>query len=325
MLQKNNPSSPASDEQQGFRAPPFLTARSLDYNLWMRLRRPRPLLALRYLCLAPALLPLSFFVSAQKSPTPPAGRILLLPRTIVSGDRATLAVLDTNGRLTPNAAVKFSNGDRLTTDKTGRALFAAPLTPGTIFGSIVGREGRVPVTILPQGESAPTAIQVESIPKIASLSDRFEITGQGFCGDADANQITISGDPAFVLASSPSSVVILPPPDLPPGRASVDISCAKRNGPPLEVVFVALSLEADSSPIAPGVLRRLTVHVRGTRDKVTLEAKNLAPDIAELTGGNPQKASSSGGVENMAHFDVVGRKRGSFLISIRLLNIPTTQ
>jgi hypothetical protein len=294
----------------------------------MRSRRPQSLLVLRYLSLAPALLPLFFSALPQNPPAPPqssqAGRILLLPRTIISGDRATLAVLDINGRLTPNAAIKFSNGDRLITDKTGRALFVAPLTPGTIFGSLVGREGRVPVTILPQAESAPNAIEVDSIPKIASLSDRFEITGRGFCGDADANQITISGDPAFVLASSPASVVILPPPDLPPGRASVDISCAKRYGPPLEVVFVVLSLEADSSPIAPGVLRRLTVHVRGTRDKVTLEAKNLAPDIAELSGGgNPQKASSSGGAENIAHFDVVGRKRGSFLISIRLLNAAT--
>jgi hypothetical protein len=292
----------------------------LDYNLSMHFRRPPSLFVLRCLCLAAALVPLFFSTSAQKPPPPSAGRILLLPRTIVSGDRATLAVLDVNGRLTPGAAVSFSNGDRLTTDATGRALFVAPLTPGVIFGSIASREGRIPITILPPGETAASTIQVESIPKIASITDRFEIAGQGFCGDADANQITVSGDPAFVLASSPTSLVLLPPADLQPGRASVDISCAKRNGPPLEVVFVALTLEADSSPLAPGVRRQLTVHVRGTTSKVTLEAKNLAPDIAELLGGNPLKSSSSGGAENFAHFEVVGRKRGSFLVSIRLLN-----
>jgi hypothetical protein len=286
----------------------------------MPFRRPPSLLVLRRLCLLAAFLPPLFSTSAQKPPLPAAGRILLLPRTIVSGDRATLAVLDVNGRLTPSAAVRFSNGDRLTTDATGRALFVAPLTPGVIFGSIAGHEGRVPVTILPPGETAASAIQVESIPKIASITDRFEITGRGFCGDADANQIAISGNPALVLASSPTSLVVLPPADLQPGRASVDISCAKRNGPPLEVVFVVLTLEADSSPLAPGVLRRLTVHVRGTTSKVTLEAKNLAPDIAELLGGNPLKASSSGGAENLAHFEVVGHKRGSFLVSIRLLS-----
>jgi hypothetical protein len=286
----------------------------------MLFRRALSLLVLGRLGLLAAFLPLFLSTSAQKPPAPFAGRILLLPRTIVSGDRATLAVLDINGRLTPSVAVSFSNGDRLTTDATGRALFVAPLTPGVIFGSIAGHEGRVPVTILPPGETAASAIQVASIPKIASITDRFEITGRGFCGDADANQITISGDPALVLASSPTSLVVLPPADLEPGRASVDISCAKRNGPPLEVVFVVLTLEADASPLAPGVLRRLTVHVRGTTSKVTLEAKNLAPDIAALLGGNPLRASTSGGAENLAHFDVVGQKRGSFLVSIRLLS-----
>lgn len=286
----------------------------------MLFRCPPSLFVLRCSSLAAALVLLFFSASAQKPPPVSAGRILLLPRTIVSGDRATLAVLDVNGRLTPGAAVSFSNGDRLTADATGRALFVAPLTPGVIFGSIVGRAGRVPVKILSPSEATTASMQVDSIPQIASISDRFEITGRGFCGDADANQITVSGNPAFILASSPTSLVVLPPPDLQPGRASVDISCAKRYGPPLEVVFVALILEADSSPIAPGVLRRLSVRVRGTTSKVTLEATNLAPEIAELSGGNPLRVSSSGGGQNFAHFEVIGRKRGSFLVSIRLLN-----
>ena len=287
----------------------------------MFLRRPSRFI-LRTLCLATSFLLLFFSASAQKPPSPSAGRTLVLPRTIISGDRATLAVLDASGRLTSGAVVTFSNGDRLTTDATGRALFVAPLNPGVILGSIAGRAGRTPVAILSPSETTANSIHVDSIPQIASITDRFEITGQGFCGDADANQITVSGGSAFVLASSRTSLVVLPPADLQPGRASVDISCAKRYGPPLEVVFVALSLEADSSPLAPGVHRQLTVRVSGTRDKVTLEARNLAPDIAELTGGNPLQSSSSGGWENMAHFEIVGRKRGSFQISIRML--PST-
>jgi hypothetical protein len=87
--------------------------------------------------------------SAQQSaPAASGARILLLPRRIVSGERATLAVLDVNGRLTPSVTVNFSNGDRLTTDATGRALFVAPLNPGVIFGSIAGRTGRVATAIL---------------------------------------------------------------------------------------------------------------------------------------------------------------------------------
>src|SRR5262249_2414652 len=38
---------------------------------------------------------------AQQVPPASAARILLVPRRMISGERATLAVLDVNGRLTP--------------------------------------------------------------------------------------------------------------------------------------------------------------------------------------------------------------------------------
>jgi len=296
----------------------FLDVLALDYNHKMSLRRRPSFVGLCCTLLAATPFFSFFAVFAQQKP-PSKGRTLLLPHTIVSGERATLAVLDANGRLTPGANVIFSNGDRLTTDKTGRALFVAPLDLGVIFASLAGREARVAASVLSRAENLKSAMDVTAIPRIASLSDRLEIEGHGFCGGADGNEITIAGAPAFVLASSPTSLIVMPPADLVPGRASVDLSCAKHNGPPLEVVFVALDLEADSSPLTPGVHRVLTVHVRGTREKVSLEAKNLAPDIAELVGGNPLRVSSSGGRDNLAHYEIIGRKRGSFLISIRLL------
>jgi hypothetical protein len=255
----------------------------------------------------------------QSTPAASGARILLLPRRIVSGERATLAVLDVNGRLTPGVTVNFSNGDRFTTDATGRALFVAPLNPGVIFGSIAGRTGRVATTILSAGNAASTSIEVSSAPRVASLTDRFEIFGKSFCGDAGANQVTIEWQPAIVLASSPTALVVLPPPDLQAGGAAVQVSCAKRQSAAFSVTFVGLELEADSSPLKPGEHRALTVRVRGTTAKITLEARNLAPEIAELSGGNPVRKSSSGGTENLAKFEVLGRKNGSFLISIRLV------
>ncbi len=258
--------------------------------------------------------------NAQQSPPAASGaRILLLPRRIVSGERATLAVLDVNGRLTPGVTVNFSNGDRFTTDATGRALFVAPLNPGVIFGSIAGRTGRVATAILSPSEATSASMEVSSAPRVASLTDRFEIFGKSFCGDADANQVTIAGQPALVLASSPVALVVLPPPDQKPGGAAVEVSCAKRQSPPFSLTLVGLELEADSSPLKPGEHRALTVRVRGTEAKIALEARNLAPEIAELSGGNPVRASSSGSTENLVKFEVVGRKNGSFLISIRLV------
>jgi hypothetical protein len=280
----------------------------------MHSRRPRLLFA--------ALMCLTFPASVAAQQTAPAAsgaRILLLPRRIVSGERATLAVLDVNGRLTPGVTVNFSNGDRYTTDVTGRALFVAPLNPGVIFGSIAGRTGRVASAILSPSEAASASIEISSVPRAASLTDRFEFFGKSFCGDADANQVMIAGQPAFVLASSPTALVVLPPPDLRAGGAAVDVSCAKRQSAPFSITFVGLELEADSSPLKPDEHRALRVRVRGTTAKIALEARNLAPDIAELTGGNPVRASSGGGAENFAKFEVVGRKNGSFLISIRLV------
>jgi hypothetical protein len=267
--------------------------------------------------LAPAL-------AAQQTPLAPpapvAARILLLPRRIVSGERATLAVLDTNGRLTPGVTIYFSNGDHLRTDATGRALFVAPLDPGVISGSIEGRPGRVSSMILTATEASAPAMEISRAPQVASLTDRFEVFGKGFCGDADANQVTVGNHGALVLASSPLALTVLPPTELEPGPAKVAVSCAKHDAPEFSVVFVGLELEADSSPLKRGEHRTLTVRVRGTAEKVSLEARNLAPDIAELVGGNPLRRLSSGGdEENVAPFEVVGKKNGTFLISIRLV------
>src|SRR5258705_13225276 len=109
-----------------------------------------------------------FAPGANPQRFPPAAsgaRMLLLPRRIVSGERATLAVLDVNGRLTPGVTVSFSNGDRLTTDATGRALFVAPLNPGVIFGSIAGRTGRVATAVLTPEEAASGAIEISGAPR----------------------------------------------------------------------------------------------------------------------------------------------------------------
>jgi hypothetical protein len=256
---------------------------------------------------------------AQQPPPASAARMLLLPRKIVSGEHSTLAVLDVNGRLTPGVRVDFSNGDRVTTDATGRALFVAPLNPGVISAVLAGHPGRVYTTILNPTEASSPSIDISAAPRVASLSDRFELAGRSFCGDADANKVTLGGLPALVLASSPTSLVVLPPPELQPGDASVVVSCGKNDSEPFSIHFVELTLDANSSPLGPGDHRTLTVRVRGTTAKIALEARNLAPEIADLVGGNPTRVSSTGGAENTARFQLTGKRHGNFVVSIRLL------
>lgn len=289
----------------------------VDYNLPMRGSRSSCALALLLASLGVAAA--AWRAQAQDPPPASGARILLVPRQVVSGEHATLAVLDFNGRLTPGVTVQFSNGDKLKTDATGRALFVAPLNPGVLFATIAGRSGRVATAVLTPQESATDSLVIRGVPRVASLSDRFELAGRGFCGDADANHVTIGGQDGLVLASSPASLVVLPPEGATPGVAQVQVACAKRSAEPFSMLFVSMQLQADNSPIKAQEHRTLAVRVRGTAEKISLEARNLAPEVAELVGGPIARHASSGGAENTAQFEVTGKKQGSFLISIRLV------
>ena len=288
----------------------------LHYNPVVGIRqkvREKAILVATALCFAAS------FCGAQQAPLASGARILLLPRKLVTGERATLAVLDVNGKLTPDAHIEFSNGDKLSTDATGRAAFVAPLTPGQFFGSIQGRSGRVASTIVSPVDVPSNSLEVASAPRVASLSDRFELLGHGFCGDADANHVTISGAPGLVLASSPAYLAVIAPLDMNPGPAQVRVQCGQKSSAEFTVVFVTLELEAKTSSLAPGEHRVLLVRVRGTTTKINLEARNLAPEIAELNGGTTVRSVSTGGSNNTASFELRGKQHGNFIISIRLL------
>jgi len=272
-----------------------------------------PLLLAFLLTLIPA-------TGAQEAPAASAARILLLPRKVVSGERATLAVLDVSGRLTPGVTVEFTDGDKLTTDTTGRALFVAPLNAEKLYASIQGRPGRVSSTIVSAAEAPSNTLEVSLVPRIASLNDRLEIGGHGFCGVADANHVTFDDKPGFVLAASPAYLAVLPPADMNPGPSQVQVVCGQKTVQPFIVILVALELEASNAPLAPGEHRTLTVHVKGSTVKVSLEARNLAPSIADLQGGAAVRAQSTGGPDNAAKFELVGKQHGNFVISIRLLS-----
>jgi hypothetical protein len=198
----------------------------------------------------------------------------------------------------------------------------APLNAGVIFGSLPGRAGKVSATILTMVEASAPSLRVTRAPRIASVSDRFELAGNKFCGDADSNQVMMDGKQAIVLASSPVSLTVLAPLEQGNGTVNVKVSCGRESAPEFPITLVSLELKADSAPMAPGEKRVLTVQIRGSAARVALEARNLAPEVASVGEKNSIRATSSGGAENIARFELLGKKRGNFLISIRL--IPST-
>ncbi len=259
---------------------------------------------------------------AQKPPSAPAAsaaRIIVVPRRLVAGAPATLAVLDVQGQLTPGVALEFTGGARVTTDQTGRAIFTAPAMPGVVFVQFAGRPGKVSTVVLPAPENPSTELRVTSYPRVAAIADRFEITGRGFHGEADANRATVGGRLALILAASPVSLVIFPSPEVATGATKLQVETAGQKTGELPMTLVSLSLSATSARLEPGEHQKLSVEVQGSPERLMIEARNLAPELAELPRGNPLRMVTSGGEKNSAQFEVVGRKAGDFLISIRLV------
>jgi hypothetical protein len=257
--------------------------------------------------------------AGKVSPKPPAGKTILLPRQMIAGEKATLAVLDSQGRLTPGAVVEFSTGGRATTDSTGRAVFIAP-PPGVLLAHLAGRPGNVPAVILPGTQSGPAGLRVTSYPRVVSLTDRFEVLGSGFQGEATANRAALSGKEALVVAASPIALTLIPSPDLAWGPAQFTVNSSGRTVGPLPLTLVSLELSADKDRLAADESGTLTVRVRGSSQRLTVEIRNLSPDLVALASGTVQQLTTSGGADNTARVKLRGVRPGDFSISVRLVH-----
>src|ERR1700730_5783654 len=63
---------------------------------------------------------------------------IVLPPRLVAGQPATLAVLGVDGRLADGITVELGKGQRVKTDKTGRAFFTAPTDALVLIASAAG-------------------------------------------------------------------------------------------------------------------------------------------------------------------------------------------
>src|SRR5712692_10443059 len=252
---------------------------------------------------------------ARVSPKSSAGKTILLPTQMVAGTKATLAVLDSQGRVAPGVVVEFTGGARVTTDCTGRAVFMAP-APGVLLAHLAGQTGNVPAVVL------PAALRVTSYPRVISLSDRFEVSGNGFQGDAGANRVTIGGKPALVVAASTIALVVIPAPGLDAGPAQFTVESEGRSSGPLPVTLVALELSASKERLAAKESGVLTVRVRGSSERLIVEVRNLSPDLVALASGAVQQLTTSGGEDNTAQVKMRGVRPGDFSISARLVPQP---
>jgi hypothetical protein len=254
---------------------------------------------------------------------PPAGATIVLPQRLIAAQPATLAVLGPDGRLLPGAEVEFSGGVRMAADETGRVVFRAPRQPGVFFVKLAGGTASASATVAAAPETPADAVQVLRLPRVIPTNEKFEVSGSGFRGEADANQVQLGGKPAVVLAASPAALVVIPPADCAPGPAQFQVDVDGRSSGALPVRVVVLELVVDKDRLTQGENAQLRIRVRGSEERLTVEARNLAPDVLRLRDGDVQRVTTRGGPDNEASLRVEGVRPGDYSISLRLVRSVT--
>jgi len=205
------------------------------------------------------------------------------------------------------------------TDATGRAAFTAPPDAGVLLAHLPGLPVSGSTTIILPPPNASDGVQIFDYPRLITVTDRFSVDGFGFRGDADGNRAMLGGRPALVLAASPVALVLLPGPGVPEGPAQLWIEVGGRS-PGLEpVTLVSLHVTATQKQLAQGEKGKLIVRVRGTDQRLEIEARNLTAQIIQLPRGNLQRVTSTGGAFNHAEIEMLGLQPGDFSVSARLV------
>lgn len=262
---------------------------------------------------------------------PESGRsnTIVLPQRLVAGQPATLAVLGPDGRLLPGAEVEFSGEVHRTTDSTGRATFQAPRQPGVMLVRLADDGATASAIVDAPAPSPPDGVQVHQLPRVALLNEKFHVSGTGFRGEADANQVRLGDQPAVVLAASPVSLVVIPGPGCTPGPAQFLLEVDGRSPGPLPIRLVALELVLDQPRLAAGERASLRVRAVGTDELLVIEARNLTPGVVRLVDGDVQRVTTRGGADNVASLRVEGVRPGDYSVSLRLIRsasgLPDTE
>lgn len=242
---------------------------------------------------------------------------IVLPSKVIAGRPATLAVLGVDGRLAPGVTVDLGNGQRVTTDRTGRAVFNVPPSGSMLLAKAPGASTAALIDQHPD----PNPQKALEVPGVFSLRDPVSICGPEFRGDADGNHVRINGEASLVMAASPECLSVLPAEKLEPGTGQISV-IANGSQWAAQAKLVSLAADPPDPPLAPDKKGRLSVRVKGSEEKLPVIVENQTPGVVRFLKGDVQRLLTTGGSNNSAEVVVEAVRSGNFLFNARLLTVP---
>jgi hypothetical protein len=242
---------------------------------------------------------------------------IVLPPKLVAGQPATLAVLGVDGRLAEGITVDVGKGQRVKTDKSGRAFFTAPTDAQVLIATASGDSAAA----LIDAPTTSTGEQGAIVAPVVSQVDRFSVCGGGFRGDVDANRVSINSERAFVLASSPECIVVLASPRALPGPAKLFIQTPGAQWT-AATTLASLHFDPPLPPLVPEKRSTLALHVQGTDQALRVWVENQTPGVLRFLRGDRQEVLTSGGTQNSAEIEVQAVATGDFSFHGRILASP---
>ncbi|HVB07788.1 MAG TPA: hypothetical protein VNF00_02475 [Candidatus Acidoferrales bacterium] len=273
----------------------------------------------RGVCAASLLLIAGLRIVATPGTQPPvqsSAKQIVLPLELVAGQPATLAVLLPDGRVAEGMKLMLSDGERVTTDESGRAHFLGPPDAGILIARIPGTEIRAAADVVRQSDAEK--LEITRASAIAALKDSFPIDGKGFSGNADRNRVELDGKSAFVLAASPMELVILVSSKTAPGSAQLAV---RTGASEVSTGIMLVNVRPDTirDGVRPGKKEQLVLRVSGTTQPVELDVQNMSPGIVGFRHGDREQLRTHGGADNSATIEVKGIRAGEFSYAVTLV------
>jgi hypothetical protein len=245
---------------------------------------------------------------------------IVLPPKLVAGKPATLAVLGVDGRLAAGIAVTIGESLHLKTDKTGRATFTTPVGTSVLIASGSGNSAAA----LIDADAPANGKQKLSVPAVVSVQDQFSICGANFVEPADANRVSLNGERAFILASSPECVTVQANPRALPGPAKITIENST-GAWESATTLVSLHFDPPIPALVPEKRSKLALHVQGSSEQLHVQVENRTPGVLRFLKGDTQNLVTSGGAENSGEIAVEAIRAGDFSFRARVLPTPDAQ